>query len=328
MPIILQMYQRAIYILCIVLLGICGACSSGSNINPQNPSSDTSNSNPSSGPEGGNLPPPSFPEQLTPTLKENFTAASTDFTFQQSIPDAFILYGVSNSSATDNKVVQLTLPGHPEYNQNNFINPPGVQIQSSQNFHYGTFRSHFQTSPCSQNNEGVIYGIFTYWHDGSDTNGNGIEDNSEIDIEISCDSPQTLYLTIWTDYTDNTHFLKVSRFIDLTNGSYTQTQSGEENTWSTHNTGQLTSYPQIATIGEWLDMGFTWASNKVEFFIYQNNQRYPLWTYTNPEHIPQHAAPFLFNVWHSPTLRSNDNPADYPSGSVSLLVDSFSYYAP
>lgn len=305
------------------------ACSPGSV--PETSNSNTAN-NPNApdnqGPNVGNLLPPSFPELGNPSISENFIAASTNFKIKKSIPDGSIQFGIINTAASDSKIAQLSLPGHPEYHSNDFTSPPGVQLESTQSFSFGTFRAHFLASDCAQTNEGVIHGIFTYWNDGSDLNSNGMIDNSEIDIEISCDSPNTLFLTLWTDYTDDSHFLKVTRQINLSTGSYNQTSSGEENTWELNDSGQLSSWPSTQSIGQWLDMGFTWSSTKVEYFLYYNNTRYVLWTYQNAEHIPQHAAPFLFNIWHTPSLWSNGGVADYPSAAVSLNIDTFSYFAP
>jgi len=322
--------MRSVYIPIIILTLYCGACSS-SNPSGQNSSGpvtgDTSNPT-QTGPGTGNLPPPTFPEQGNPSLSENFASLSTNFNSTKSIPDGMIQFGILNGEAQDSKIAQLIIPGHPEYGQNDFKSPPGVQLESLQSFAFGTFRNHLQASACAQANEGVIYGIFTYQNDGSDNNVNGIIDNNEIDIEISCDSPDTIFLTLWTDYSSDSSFRKVTRKINLKTGSYIETKAGEENQWALNQSGQLTTFPGISSIGEWLDVGFTWKSNKVEFFLYSNGIRYSLWIYQDSNHIPQHAAPFLYNVWHTPTLWSNDGIADYPSSTVLLKLDTFSYFQP
>jgi hypothetical protein len=74
-----------------------------------------------------------------------------------------------------------------------------VEVESVATFHYGRYETSVRFASCAAAEE-IVSGIFTYLNDGTDTNGNGIADNSEIDVELLCGEPYLLWLTIWTDY--------------------------------------------------------------------------------------------------------------------------------
>ena len=62
-------------------------------------------------------------------------------------------------------------------------------------------------------------GLFTYFNDGEDHDGDGLVDNDEIDLEILCAQPSFLNMTSWTEYTDDHHMRKKSRIVDLDTGT-------------------------------------------------------------------------------------------------------------
>ncbi len=287
---------------------------------PQSPDSDNL--------EPGNLPPPLFPEQAAPALSESFLATPSQWKANKLLSDESISFGLTESTAVDSKIARLTFPGHPEYGPPDKVGPgKAVSLESSEPFQFGTFRIRTRLSACAQNNEGGIYGLFTYWNNGTDLNKNGLIDNSEIDIEISCTEAAVLYLTIWTDYTNDNQFLKVTRKIDLQTGLFRETKVGQENQWGLNQKGPMGfQISDFSSLNHWLDIGWTWSSSKIEFFLYRAGERHTLWTYQNADHIPTHEAPFLMNIWHSAEQWSNDEPADFPSQSISMDLDQFSYF--
>jgi beta-glucanase (GH16 family) len=76
---------------------------------------------------------------------------------------------------------------------------PAAETKSR--YKYGTYWTRVKTANCSaQPKAGVVTGIFTYFNDGADRNGNGLPDNNEIDFEWLGAKSEVVYLTIWTDY--------------------------------------------------------------------------------------------------------------------------------
>jgi hypothetical protein len=73
--------------------------------------------------------------------------------------------------------------------------------ETKSRYKYGTYWARVKTANCSaQPKAGVVTGIFTYFNDGANHNGNGLPDNSEIDFEWLCAKPEVVHLSIWTDY--------------------------------------------------------------------------------------------------------------------------------
>lgn len=332
----LKMGKFFILLCCIALLSSIG-CETA----PENPNNPPPNDNQGQndtppgqgGPEVSSPPPPpgasSTTTESSPDLLESFSMSTGLFFGYSLIPGGNFNLSMSHPEALDQKAAELLFPGHPEYSAYDYAGPlRGVHLESNQDFSYGTFQMRIKSSSCPLSlDEGVVYGLFTYWHGGGDENGNGIEDNSEIDIEILCAEPEVLYLTIWTDYSDEASFLKVTRKINLKTGHFWQTTPGQEGSWGLGSQGNLPfSFSDFTSTDQWLDLGFSWNPQIVQYFLYRNNQKYILWNYSNPSHIPTHPARFLMNVWHNAEHWHNDQPADFPNQNATLHVDQFSYW--
>jgi hypothetical protein len=175
--------------------------------------------------------------------------------------------------------------------------------------------------------EDVVNGFFTYFNDGKDENGNGIVDNSEVDIEILCGNPQVVSLVLWTDYTSDTSFLGLSRQVNLATGAYSQTESASSYAQTPMGTlPQFVNapYPQANTFYE---MGFDWEPTEVRFFIVLGGTELTLWDYTDPTHIPTHTSSLNFNLWHPSTHWAGDgSPANYPANDAVERVDWARYW--
>jgi len=100
--------------------------------------------------------------------------------------------------ASDQRIVQMLLP------KGQAAGPtqgPNLEFQAGP-FLYGTFEARLKTPRCTTKKEGNVSGFFTYFNDGKDQDGNGQADNREIDFEWLCADPESIYLTMWTDYDD------------------------------------------------------------------------------------------------------------------------------
>lgn len=275
-----------------------------------------------------------FEQAKGPLTQLNQSLMLDDF-FKASIRSAggSVAGGVVETLASDTFVGRLMFPGNEKLTSGDNTGPSDYSSQfKSDNkgglFLYGTYETRFRAAKCATPDEGVVTGIFTYLSDGKDLNKNGIEDNSEIDIEVLCAEPTVLYLTIWTDYQDS-NFIKTTRKIDLKTGTVSQTPEGKESSYGLKSVTPLTyNFPTIDLTSEFIQIGFIWKADSVEYYLVRDSKTYALWKFEKPTLIPQRAAYFLMNLWHNKEHWHNDTPADYPTKDVTLDIDWFKYFAP
>ena len=289
----------------------------------------------------------------TPTLDTNFVTNNLDWVLQlkdqdKKLPlqtDGSITFGVADVKATDQSVVKIVLPGIPALGPNDASSPSYAnQISTKQLLSFGTYRTRVKAASC-QPNEEVVTGVFTYSYgadlngdgvidaqeESADTNKNGINDNNEIDIEILCGTPNYLWMTIWTDYTDDTHLQKVTRRIDLATSKIKQTTPGQEETYGTNSVINETipglPIPGFDFTSNFYEMGFDWQPDHVRYFIVVNGQEITLWNFAQKNFIPQNSAHFMLNVWHdNEHWVGSGDPADYPNQDATLEADWFQYW--
>lgn len=258
--------------------------------------------------------------------RENWAGATSQY-FQK-VPSANeFTTRVPSSGSDDGFTGRLRLKARPG------VGPDaGIQLATTASRQYGEYGTRMKAANCAgQDRVGVITGAFTYSGDHSDSNGNGVPDNGEIDIEWLCAQPEVIYLTVWTDYSDATGSLrKVSRVIDLRAGRILSTcfstyfgecvpVSAAENA--------PTSVPAISGYDsgtEFFEYGFNWTPSAVTYYLVnRGGQRVTLWDYRGPaQRIPTKPAPFLQNVWHS----NNWDPIGFearnqPTADVDSFVD-------
>jgi hypothetical protein len=173
--------------------------------------------------------------------------------------------------------------------------------------------------------EELVNGIFTYFNDGSDQNGNGIGDNSEIDIELLCGEPQLLWLTVWTDYQTNPSvaFRKTTRVIDMRNGNYHQTRAGMEGVYDVAPGGRLpgiteTDFPNP---NRFYVLGFDWQPSYVRYYATLGGSEVELFRLDGSARVPQRPGRFLLNLWHAHVHWMKGGAADYPKVSTTMHVD-------
>src|SRR5262249_4739687 len=157
-------------------------------------------------------------------------------------------------------------------------------------------------------------GIFTYFNDGSDSDGDGLTDNDEIDIEILCGQPNYISLTSWIDYDDATgDFRKWSRVVDTATGDVLESVSDDSYDLAKVGNQPELRHPGFPDAGAYYELGFDWEPTSIRFFLVVDGQEQTLWDFTNPALVPQHEAPFLFNVWHPGEHWYEDGDPDYPA---------------
>lgn len=262
-----------------------------------------------------------LPEQ-SPTIEDQLAAESTTWTKKIRSPGS-INFG-------QNDGLKILLTGDATLGISDYVGPPSSnQIETRDSLSFGTYRVFAKAASCANPTlEEVITGIFTY-SSGGDTNANGITDNNEIDIEIACSMPDTLFLTIWTDYSDDSHFQKVTRKINLNTGEYYQTEPGKEGEYGTKTAGIVTGLDghNIDLTKNFYELGFDWHSDSVRYFININGSDITLWDYQDKTHIPQSPSKFMINVWHADENWKSASDADYPSEDAIVEVDWFKYWA-
>lgn len=235
--------------------------------------------------------------------------------------------------ANDASAAVLAVFGDPNLSSGDFVGPTvSNQIRTWEAFSFGRFVAGMRPLHCQEREE-MVSAFFVYFNDGIDRDGNGITDNSEIDIEILCSEPHKIYLSIWTDYQEKTEsraerFLKNTRSIDLRMGNYRQTEPGHEGEWGLHKSGTIPEahFPGFSFSDQFTEIGFEWQTDRVRFFMVVQGVELTLWEFEDREFIPQESAPLYFNIWHPRHHWHNDQPADYPSEDTALLIDWVRYF--
>lgn len=239
--------------------------------------------------------------------------------------------GVSDSAAGDGKALNLTIPAGAGSSPGN-----AAEVASKEQFLYGSFSSRVKTADCSgQQKTGAVTGIFTYGNDGTDQDGDGLTDNSEIDIEVLCARPDVVNLTIYTDYADSTaQSQRVSRIVDLKagkvlstcyytdfSGNCVEVLSGDQNSPAT--------VPAIAGFDSstsYNDYRIDWTQDRVLFTLTDGSgQETTLWDYQGPsERIPHRPASYLVNFWHTSDWAAEARPGSVqpPTAPLTVSVDS------
>ncbi|MBI2343968.1 MAG: glycoside hydrolase family 16 protein [Deltaproteobacteria bacterium] len=272
-------------------------------------------------------PPESTP---LPTVATDFLSNDPPWTLKATAPNS-VHFGIPHAMADDDVVATLTFAGQPAFSNGDAVGPAhAVQIATSNTFGYGTYRARLRPAACAPDEE-VVNGIFVYANDGAtDANQNGMIDNNEIDIEILCGEPDILYLSLWTDYTDDDHFRKKTRAIDIVTGAFYETEPGKEGQYGLSGTAggiiPAAKSPGMDLTAQFLELGFTWTASAVRFFLMLEDEEITLWHFTDPAYIPVPDVAFIFNVWHTNAHWWAGGAADYPAKNGMMLIDWFQYW--
>jgi hypothetical protein len=213
---------------------------------------------------------------------------------------------------------------------------PAAETKSR--YKYGTYWARVKTANCSaQPKAGVVTGIFTFFNDGADHNGNGLPDNSEIDFEWLCAKPEVVHLSIWTDYqeSDPPKLRQVYRSIDIKTGRILM-ECYREKFGQCSTLSELERQPtKIAAISNYdssaryYDYGITFEANRVHFMIVANGVTQTLWDYRGPSNrIPGQPMYFMHNVWHTDDwypMDDNGSDIEAPKYPVNVYIDTSSF---
>lgn len=265
----------------------------------------------------------------TPLVTENWQSSTSPYFEKVQGGNSRASSGVSAAGTTDGKALQLQLASLPAPGPGG-----GAEVDSLQRYLYGTFSAQAKTASCAaQPKAGVVTGIFTYFNDGTDHNGNGMTDNSEIDFEVLCAEPDVIYLTIWTDYRDSDAAHKrVGRGINLRTGQILYTCYFEAFGWANCQplSGAEASPPSVPAVAGFnsstgfYEYGFTWTATGVTYWILVNGTKITLWDYRGPsQRIPHLSAYYLHNVWHTNGWSSINDPTavEQPRSAMSAWID-------
>jgi hypothetical protein len=241
-------------------------------------------------------------------------------TTQELTPTGTVTFGVSNAGASDGNVATLTRAGG-----STPIGTGGAEeIVSNRSFSYGTFRFRASLASCASSEE-LVNGLFTYFNDGTKA-PDGLVINREVDIEVLCGEPWLINLTIWTEYTDDTHCKNQSRVIDTKAGQllvYANDQSngvltGTEN----HPELLIPGWPQP---GMFYELGWTWAPDHLRYFMNIGGADVTLWEATDATRIPQADMAQHFNLWAPGNHWSTGASAGPPAKDATLTLDWWRY---
>jgi beta-glucanase (GH16 family) len=260
----------------------------------------------------------------SPTFSVDFIAADKSRFYSRADNGGSVTFAAANPSATDNAVAELVFKGSAALGPGDKLTPDfATEIGTNQTFGYGTFRTRVQLAQCASSEE-LVNGIFTFFNDGKDHDGDGLIDNSEIDIEILCSDPSIISLTIWSEYTSDTAKQGVSRVIRTKTGAYEDSLNDSTSLGGgTLPAFKLTGFPDANAFYE---LGFEWHATSLRYFIVVGGNEITLWTYTDAKYIPSLPAAFLFNVWHSNDWWNNQGTADYPANDAVMRLDWFRYW--
>jgi hypothetical protein len=257
-----------------------------------------------------------------PTFAVEFTKADQSKFYDRADNGGSVAFGVASTGAGDNNVTELVFKGDPNLGPSDKLTPDyATEVGTNDGtFHYGTYRTRVQLARCGPSEE-LVNGIFTYFNDGKDHDGDGMIDNSEIDIEILCSDPSIISLTIWTE-SGASGSRNAARVIHTKTGAYEDTLNDRTSLGSGTNPDFKQTFPDPNAFYE---MGFEWHATSIRYFMVFGDKEVTLWTYTDPAYIPTLPASFLFNVWHSDNWWTGGT-ADYPAADAILRVDWFRYW--
>jgi hypothetical protein len=259
----------------------------------------------------------------SPTIFEEFGSGTT--WYERSQPQGSAAFGVPNARAADSAVAELMFPGNPALGPADNAGPGfATEIGTNDRLSYGTYRARVQLGTC-QPGEELVNGIFTYFNDGADHDGDGVPDNSEIDIEVLCSDPAKLSLTIWTEYDDKGGAVSTTRRVDVDTGDYYETPLGGGDLAKAGHSDAF-KHPGFPDPQAFYEMGFEWHAASLRYFIVLDGAEITLWDFHETKYIPHLDASFLFNIWHAQTNWWTGSDADYPASAATLRVDWFKYW--
>ena len=275
------------------------------------------------------FPPASLRAQNVPFF-EQWNAATSTWFILLSPGQCRATSNVANTGAMDGKALQLMVAANAPAGAGR-----GPEVETKTLYLYGTYSARLKTVDCTgQPDAGIVTGLFTYFNDGTDRNGDGLPDNSEIDFEWLGAEPQTVYLTMWTDYRDSdAKHKRVARKINLSTGTieycYYAESFGGTTVPLTGLENQPATVQAIAGYNSamaYYEYAFTWSPSRVTWWLVtpDSGKKIVLWDYQgNAARIPARSAYCMINAWHTNNWTPDSRPTAIlpPSSPVSAFVD-------
>lgn len=208
-----------------------------------------------------------------------------------------------------------------------------VRIQSKKRYFQGHFSAIMKTADCSpQPNAGLNTGYFVFFNNQSDTNQNGLIDNSEIDFEFLCGDPSLVYISIYTDFEDRRVQYKTYRLVNIRTGTVVTSYRVENTTWTRiPTTDTFTPIPNFDPGLKFYEYGFDWLPTGVNFWMRDLDDPdtvLELWNYTAPAGIVLPSSPAYYlatlrqTTWAPPT---NPTATEWPTFDPKVYIKEYKY---
>jgi hypothetical protein len=264
-----------------------------------------------------------------PDFADEMVAPSSAW-FSRAAAGGVAAIGTDAAGAGDGKVARLRFAGMAGQGPSDRSSPAfASEIGTEQFFGPGELRARVRLGRCASN-EDLVNGIFTYANDGSDQNGNGLADNSEIDIEILCGAPTWILMTSWVDYDtrNGERFKRWSRAVNVATGQIMESPTDDAFGLEVIGTDPALVFPGFPAADAFYEMGFSWSADAVRWFIVIDGVEHELWTLRERQYISTRPVQLLFNLWHPPThWFAPGGPAAHPLQDSTMEVDWVKYWA-
>lgn len=264
-----------------------------------------------------------------PTWASDMTELSHADFYTRHQPNASVELDVDDGAADDGEVARLVFTGVPGLGTYDRVGPPYASELATvrDDLHFGTYRMRARLAACAPGEE-VVNGLFTYFNDGTDHDNDGIADNSEIDLEVLCGTPDVLFMSVWTDYSfEDDTFRKWTRAVDFASGAVWESPAADEHGLDFVGTDPTLVRPGLLAPSHFVELGFEWRADRVRYFAVVDGAELPLGELTDPARVPQRPAALIFNVWHpGEHWIGNGGPPDFPAHDATLLVDWARYW--
>lgn len=271
---------------------------------------------------------PDSDTDAAPDWASDMAAGATDF-YVRVQADGAVELGHADPDAGDGVAARIAFAGDPALSSADRVSPAFASelATTRADFHYGTYRARVKLAACGPGEE-AVNGIFTYFHDGADHNGDGLDDNAEIDIEILCGTPHVAFFTVWTDYDFVTErFRKWTRAIDFATGDVWGSVAPDRYGIERLRTDATLVQPALLSPGSYVDLGFEWRRDRVRFFATVDGAERTLVELDDPDRIPRLPGHLMFNVWHpAEHWFGGAGAADHPADDAVMLVDRAAYW--
>jgi hypothetical protein len=257
----------------------------------------------------------------TPSFVSEFVSNDGVWSVDTGLARASVDFGRPDGNARDGNVAELLFPGDASLAATDAVGPAYVtQLATLERFHFGTLRARVRFGRCAATEE-VIQAVLGYFSDGTDLDGNGLMDDVEIDLQISCAAPQYAYLSVYTDYQAD-GFRRLSHIVDFESGTEYDTPDDSVDGFVETGNDPTLVRPNLVSADTYYEVGYEWHPDSIRFFLVDGTDELTLWTLRDASHVPQLPVHLMFNLWHPEThwFPTSDE-ADFPANDVVMKVD-------